>query len=452
MTETAEATNGDKSSGARAALLAAGQDDRDTQAATRRRERELRLQKLRDLRGPVPVPAVTRLRVKNFKSIGAADVSLGPLTLLVGQNGAGKSNFLDALRFTSDCLRTTVEYALRDRGGINEVRRRSRGHPTNFGIRLDLVLGPGWTAWYAFEISARKNQTFEVSREECVVSYEGDVSAHFAIHRGKVVSTEEDPASFFPSEVEPDRLFLVLASGVAEFKRVYELLASIGSYSLNLDVIRELQSPDPADLLQRDGSNLASVIRRLNEQAAGVSARIADYLRAVVPGVRSVAPRSIGPKETIEFRQEVAGDPNPWRYLAANVSDGTLRALGVLVAVFQTAPRGVGIPVVTIEEPEIAVHPGAAVRLMDALMEASRSRQLILTTHSPDLLDHPDLDIGAVLVVEAIEGNTYIGPVEEPLRDAVRNHLYTVGELLRLEQLKSDLFDTDTSLQLRLFR
>ena len=52
-----------------------------------------------------------------------------------------------------------------------------------------------------------------------------------------------------------------------EFKRVYDVLVGIGSYSLNLDAIRELQSPDPADLLRRDGGNLASVVRRINEEA-----------------------------------------------------------------------------------------------------------------------------------------------------------------------------------------
>ncbi|HEX3621828.1 MAG TPA: AAA family ATPase [Acidimicrobiales bacterium] len=409
-----------------------------------------RRQRLLDLQGPVPVPAITRIRIKNFKSIGAADVALKPLTLLVGQNGAGKSNFLDAFRFTSDSLRSTVEYALRDRGGINEVRRRSRGHPTNFGIRLDLSLGGGWAGWYAFEISAKKNQGFEILREECVVSYDDQPAAYFTVQRGTITDSHLD--DFFPDQVESDRLFLGLASGLPEFRRVYELLVGIGSYSLNLDAIRELQNPDPADLLQRDGGNLASVIRRVNEEAPSLAARVAEYLRAVVPGVRSVGPKTIGPKETIEFRQEVAGDPNPWRYLAANVSDGTLRALGVLVAVFQTAPRGIGIPVVTIEEPEIAVHPGAAVRLMDALLEASRARQVILTTHSPDLLDHPDLDIESVLVVESIEGNSLIGRVEDSLRQAVRDHLYTVGELLRLEQLRGDLFDREASLQLRLFR
>jgi predicted ATPase len=72
--------------------------------------------------------------LQNFMSIARCSLTLGSLNFLVGQNGAGKSNFLDALRFIADSLNTSLEHALRDRGGIGEVRRRSAGHPTNFGV------------------------------------------------------------------------------------------------------------------------------------------------------------------------------------------------------------------------------------------------------------------------------------------------------------------------------
>ncbi|MCY4452121.1 MAG: AAA family ATPase [Immundisolibacterales bacterium] len=68
---------------------------------------------------------ITRVALRNYKSIATCNVSLAPLTILVGQNGAGKSNFLDALRFTAQALRFSLDHAVRERGGINEVRRRS---------------------------------------------------------------------------------------------------------------------------------------------------------------------------------------------------------------------------------------------------------------------------------------------------------------------------------------
>src|SRR6266851_1331286 len=111
---------------------------------------------------------LTKVVLRNYKSIAACDVQLCPLVFLVGPNGACKSNFLDALRFVADALRTTLDHALRDRGGINEVRRRSSGHPTHFGMRLEFLLPDGTLGHYAFRIGAKPRGGFEVQTEECV--------------------------------------------------------------------------------------------------------------------------------------------------------------------------------------------------------------------------------------------------------------------------------------------
>ena len=71
---------------------------------------------------------------------------------LVGPNGSGKSNFLDALCFVSDALNTSLDHALRDRGGIQEVRRRSGGHPNHFSIFLEFHLPDGTAGQYGFRI------------------------------------------------------------------------------------------------------------------------------------------------------------------------------------------------------------------------------------------------------------------------------------------------------------
>lgn len=400
-------------------------------------------------REPFPVPAVTRVVLKNYKSIAACDVQLGRVTLLVGPNGAGKSNFLDALRLISDALRSTLEYALRERGGISEVRRRSRGHPTHFGVRVELALAEGWTASYAFEVAARRGGVFEVQREECNVYKDGDRVAWLSVRSGVLV--DADNPDIYPIENSSDRLYLQVVSGTPYFRRVFRLLASMGFYNLNPDSMRDLQNPDVGDLLLRDGRNLAAVVRQLNARAPEVAARISAYLNTVVPGVKGVSARSLGPMETIEVRQDVSGDENPWRYLAPSLSDGTLRAIGVLVAAFQSI-GGHLVPLVAIEEPESAIHPGAAVRLMDALLEASSQSQLLLTTHSPDLLEHPDVQADFILAVESQQGTSVIGRVDARTKTALKENLYTVGELLRLEQVAPDLFAVEADVrQLRLF-
>ncbi len=85
------------------------------------------------------------------------------------------------------------------------------------------------------------------------------------------------------------------------------------------------------------------------------------------------------------------------------MSDGTLRAVGILVALFQYHGGASEVPLVGIEEPDAALHPGAAGVLLDALREASVRTQVVVTSHSPDLLDDPSIDAESILAVALVD-------------------------------------------------
>jgi hypothetical protein len=162
-------------------------------------------------------PFLTRVVLKNYKSIAASGVDLRALTFLVGPNGSGKSSFLDALRFTSDSLRSSLDNALRERGGIAEVRRRSGGHPTHFGIRLEFQL-PSAVGHYAFRIGARPQGGYEVQTEECAIL--GPEAASFLVIAGEVKKFELGGTrnGIAPPAALKDRLYLVNVSGVPKFR------------------------------------------------------------------------------------------------------------------------------------------------------------------------------------------------------------------------------------------
>lgn len=395
-----------------------------------------------------PATFVRRVGIRNYKSIGKADLTLSPLTILVGRNGSGKSNFLDALRFVADSLQTSLDHAVKSRGGIDSVRRRSTGHPRNFSILMEVLL-PSWdTAIYQFEITARQGGGFTVRRESLQIrSRKGDRADYYQVEAGRVVaaSIESMPPGF------PDRLYLVTASGLPPFRGAYDALVSMGFYNLNPDSMKELQSPDAGELLHRDGGNVASVVGRLSTDQPSVVERIQKYLATIVPGITEVERISLGPRETLQFKQRVVGSSHPWKFYATSMSDGTLRALGTLVAVTQLAERRSPVTLVGIEEPETALHPAATGALMDALREAASHTQVLVTSHSPDLLDQVDLDSESLLAVISKEGKTQIAPLDEASRQAIRDHLYTPGELLRLNQLEPDPKDLARQEQMRLF-
>jgi len=141
--------------------------------------------------------------------------------------------------------------------------------------------------------------------------------------------------------------------------------------------------------------------------------------------------------ETVEFRQRVQGAEHAWRFLAQDMSDGTMRALGVLVALNQLG-NGVGIPLIGIEEPETALHHAASGVLLDALREASSRMQVVITSHSVELLDNKDIDGDAILAVVSDGNETRIGPLDSVGSETLRERLCTVGDLLRMDQLQPD--------------
>lgn len=395
---------------------------------------------------------ISRVRLRNYKSIAACDVALAPLTFLVGPNGSGKSNFLDSMRFVADSLRTSLDHALRERGTVKAVRRISGGHPNHFSLRLDFALPDGSTGHYAFRVGAKPNGGYDVQNEECrLVSCDPGVpEAFFAIKAGEVIrsSHESLPA------VLPDRLMLLAASGQPAFRPVYDALSAIEVYNLNPLQISQLQRPDPGELLRRDGGNAASVLQNLD---ASTLERVNEYLSRIVPGVRSAEAKTFGQQETIEFRQAVAGQKHSWGFLASSMSDGTLRALGILLAIHQrsSTPGSQRSPsLIGLEEPETALHPAASSVLLAALREASHHTQTVVTSHSPDLLDNPDIGSDSLFAVDNADGVTRIGPIDAAGREMLRQRLFTPGELLRQNQLTpepSALADVTSDRQLHLF-
>lgn len=372
-----------------------------------------------------------RVRIRNYKSIAECDVELGWLTLVVGRNGAGKSNFLDALRFVADSLDTSLDHALRARGGLAAVRRISTGHPRNFQIQLTLNIDRSLVE-YEFEVGARQKGEFFVKREQLkVTEHKVRLPHSYTVQDGVVTSSSVlnmPPASL-------DRLFLVVASGLPQFRPVYDALTGMGFYNLNPDQIRDVQTPDSGELLRRDGSNLASVISRLSDDRPETKARIREYLALIVPEIEDFNRVAVGHQETLEFRQRVEGAEHPWKFYAGSMSDGTLRTLGILTAVMQIVDRKETVRLVGIEEPETALHPAAAGALMDALREAAATTQVVVTTHSPDLLDRFDPNTDTLLAVAQRDGTTEIGPADQASIESIREHLFTAGELLRMDQL-----------------
>jgi predicted ATPase len=108
--------------------------------------------------------------------------------------------------------------------------------------------------------------------------------------------------------------------------------------------------------------------------------------------------------------------------------------LGMLLAVHQPATP----TVLLVEEPEATIHPAAADVIVSVLMDAAKRSQIVITTHSPDVLDNKEITDDMLRVVSKPSGRTVIAPISSASRTAVRQNLYSPGELLRMDELNPE--------------
>jgi type I restriction enzyme M protein len=382
-------------------------------------------------RSPRPVESGgmwRRVEIRNYRSIEHADVKLAPFTLVVGPNGSGKSNFADALVFARD-IASDASTAIEKRGGISGVRRWRPSKPTDVAIDLraaakeneletDYVrhmfkIHSGAQGSYSFaeekiEVTSGRRPRVELRRA-------GDTLQKLNV--GKIPSVQETASA------------MVVAAQLEGFEPT-SALRNVRRYRLSPDEMRQPQLSSERARLEENGANIAVAIRDVRK-----AGRLEDLIRAmrkIVTGLKDVDVQQVGRYLNLRFKQEqeegLVADFN-----ATEMSEGALRALGIVVATLQMMPDELLI----IEEPEVSIHVGAAAVLFDVLKEASELGAVLVTTHSADLLDAARDE--EILVCDYQNGITTIGPLATAQRRVVREGLFSVAELMRSEPLRIDV-------------
>jgi predicted ATPase len=384
---------------------------------------------------------VRRVRIQNFKGIAACDVPLRPLNVLVGRNGSGKSNFLETLVFLGSSLAHSPDDALQVLGGVESVFHRGADGGRGPGIRLWMLLPDGSEADYGFELGSARHAVF-VRRERVLIRRGDQRIAHFDIQRSSPRRSDIAASLSFRASRESmppprsDQLYLDAATSFPEFRPIFDSLLMLGFYDPEPGEMRKLKQITTGQQLSSDAQNIAAVVGNLEETAPEVMRRVEQYLQTIVPHITGVRRVTYDAWETLQFKQARRDAGAPWTFNSLSMSDGTLRALAILVAL---QGRGDGTPhFAGIEEPETALHPAAIAALLDALREASAHTQVVLTTHSADLLDRLDLDHEHLLVAQSTGETAQIAAADPASRDAIRRHLFGAGELLRMDQLEVD--------------
>lgn len=385
--------------------------------------------------------------IRHYKSLDDVQVEFSdPITVVVGPNAAGKSNFVDCLRFVRDATATDLEHAVGTRGGIGRVRQFSRTRPFNVGVSLEFsqnVEGTPEHASYEFALQSLTggNYSIEYEKARCrqMLWFSDDEeenslrqrwsTAGFDRNKSGKITTAGESLDLPP--LRPDqlalgfnRLFDVLGEPISDFVKDWRYSA------IYPNTLRHLSSPDKDTSLAEDGTNWASVIKALKRSSRGRAAleRIFEAMRTVVPTFEEVAVKTVGSYLVPQFRFSSNGQLT--EFDPAQLSDGTLRVFGILLALYQVpAPT-----LLVLEEPEQTVHPGVLSVLADALREASETTQIIVTTHSPHFVDQFSPE--EIRVATLSNGWTKISPIKATQVEAVKNQLISLEEFMLAEGLQ----------------
>jgi predicted ATPase len=422
---------------------------------------------------PEPRPSITKVWAKNFRSIEYAELELGPLTVLVGPNASGKSNLLDILRFLADAARDGLEATVTRRGGIDYICRRSSPKKV-FGPEIGFLYEfPSATLEYSFALMRQSRGEYRVKREfaRLIATDSGFDSCEIEVVNGRL--TKPDIKMMLKNteftEAEDDVLATSLASQINQHIAALDipvllliaaepLLPDVLLYILrslsnqeriiiSLNLLREalrlardnlrsigvlaifpnlLRSPQ----MIADRGNFASVLWDMEKKNQFLP-ELKETLAFAVPGVRDIRVKKAGSYYVVELEHERNDGVRKglWFDLAQE-SDGTIRLLAMLTALFQDpAPSLIGL-----EEPELAIHPGAMAVMADTMKEASLRGQVLVATHSPDLINLLPLD--SIRAVTAEDGSTRVGRIAEHQLRAVKDKLFLPGELHSLEGLQ----------------
>jgi predicted ATPase len=373
---------------------------------------------------------IEELRIQGFRSIASEVVTLDNPTFVVGANGSGKSNFVDVFAFLAEAMDQPLEAVFRRRGGISAVRYRKpgQGRPYDLGIQVSLGLAEGreGRATYSFLVGAAGGHGFVVKEECCLVP--GPLGGPAWFRRLDSAFTSSAPD--LRPRLEPAALLLPRIGGDPAFAPLYNALAGMRVYSIESAKLREMQDPDSGLRLSSDGSNAASVLTEIRDHHSADMEGVSRTLATIVPNTTAVRPKTHGNKVALEFEQDW-GTKHPARFDSFSMSDGTLRVVGLLAAVYQPDRP----TVLVIEEPEATIHPGAIGSIMDLVRHAASRTQVIVTTHSPDLLDAQWIEDRHLRVASWERGVTRVTPVGEVTRRALQAHLMGAGELMRSNAL-----------------
>ena len=344
---------------------------------------------------------LSKLVLKGYKSIAECDIKLGSINVLIGANGAGKSNFIGFFKLIGRILDRQLQAYVGDAGGPDAMLHFGRKKTET----LDAQLYFGNNG-YRFQLKATQDNRMMFAREALWWNVKGEwhsTSGHF--------ETE------FKEKGAHGAIWEHTVPAMRSW-RVYHF-HDTGSSAM----VKQVHGANDNEYLREDARNLAAFLKRLQEHHNAHYLRIVKSIQMVAPFFGDFIFRPYaGKSDQIELEWTEAGQDVPFK--ASALSDGTLRFICLTTVLLQ--PKNFMPATILIDEPELGLHPFAITMLGAMMKSTSQQHQIIVSTQSVELVNEFDLE--DLIVVDKQGGaSTLRRPDATVLRDWLAD--YSLGDL-----------------------
>ncbi|MHB8872081.1 MAG: AAA family ATPase [Myxococcaceae bacterium] len=362
--------------------------------------------------------ALASIRVAGFRSLKDVTLEPGRVTVLIGPNGSGKSNLLAVLRMVPLMRTQNLRRLVGEAGGASALLHYGPSHTREIGIRFEFEQ-EGARKAYGVRLGYAAGDTL-IFLDETVELQASQATGFQVISLGaghaesRLEEAANDPARKLARDVR-------WCLSKVNFFHFHDT-------SVTAPLRQNARSED-VRFLRSNGSNLAAYLYALahaeDEPQRKAWARVNGLVRQIAPFVRELAPSLVTPgtPATSTIRLDWI-DERGEHFGPHHLSDGTLRAIALITALAQ--PTG-SLPVfMSIDEPELGLHPAALQLLASLIRSVSHRCQVLLATQAPALLDHVEPE--EIVVAERKDSATVLRRLEpEPLAEWLQD--YSLSEL-----------------------
>jgi predicted ATPase len=373
---------------------------------------------------------IKRIHIENFKSFSSIDVELSRFCVVIGSNAAGKSNFISVFKFLRDIARHGVVNAIAMQGGADYLRNTRIGNERDLVVQVTYEPDPAGNGMdrtgrdgsilevrsceSSYEFALHFNATgdgFSIVRDRLLIGCEftscknghgkeknpavGKGSVQVSSEKGEVQYTVDIPAGctlsendiiplFFRGKRLPERTLLLetfYGYPLPHFEKFFDRIAV---YDIDPKLPKKGTVITGKRELDENGGNLALVVKSILESPEK-KRKFSNLLRDVLPFVEDFSVQKFMDISLIlTMRERYAKSRD---LPASSLSDGTIAIFAMIIALYFEEK-----PFIIIEEPTSHIHPFLIARVMRMMKEASEKKQVMITTHSTEVVKHAALD------------------------------------------------------------